>query len=273
MQPPRGCLQNPSNLCYLNASAQAFAWVGQLVDREDLCYGKVASAMKPVLSVGKPLLPNSLAWHVVLRGWSELHRQHDVCQFMMHLVEVAEPKAYRGSWQARLTNPDVTVDAGSLQAPILLDLPGRTVAELVQSWHAQHALYALHQRSGVISLQIKRYRHTATGQVKDASPLKWQPGERIAMPIFCDSVGVQVRFEYFRIVFAICHLGQCTQSGHYQTVVCVPKTAGVETATEPTGWHGFVLNDNSRPRKASPRDADMLERNCYLLGLVFDPGR
>ncbi|CAE7333704.1 unnamed protein product, partial [Symbiodinium sp. KB8] len=65
--------------------AMAFAWTGQLVDREDRCYGNATAAVKPVLANGKPHLPQSLAWHMLL---------------------------------------------GALDAPILLDLTGATVAEV-----------------------------------------------------------------------------------------------------------------------------------------------
>ena len=267
---PQSRLQNPNNICYLNACAQAFAWTGQLVDREDRCYGNATAAVKPVLANGKPHLPQSLAWHMLLGGWREVTRQHDVCQFMQHLLSKSVPSAYIGSWQARLTGPDVVVDTGALDAPILLDLSGATVADLLHAWHEQHTIHALHEHSGIVLLQLKRYKQEGSCHVKDQSAVRWHPGERIAVPVFSSSVGVHIRFEYFRIAWVLCHLGLHVETGHYQAVVCKPIADVGEG--EPASWQGWVLNDNSKPRLLAARDADMLERNSDLVGLVFDPG-
>ena len=268
---PQGRLQNPSNLCYLNACAQVFAWTGQLVDSAASCYGTAKAAIRPVLAPGKPTLPQSLAWHVILGGWQEVNRQHDACQFMLHLLRHAKPAAYAGEWQARLTGPDVVVDAGDLAAPVLLDLAGETVPELLIRWHEQHAVHALCSHSGVVLLQLKRYRIEGSGPVKDQSAVRWQPGERVAVPTFSDSTGTQIRFEFFRIVWVLCHVGLNAEAGHYQAVVCKPNAdVGAEAITS---WQGWVLNDNCRPRLLAARDANMLERNCYLFGLIYDPGQ
>ena len=268
---PQGRLQNPSNLCYLNACAQVFAWTGQLVDSAASCYGTAQAAIRPVLAPGKPTLPQSLAWHVILGGWQDVNRQHDACQFMLHLLRHAKPAAYAGKWQARLTGPDVVVDAGDLAAPVLLDLAGETVPELLIRWHEQHAVHALCSHSGVVLLQLKRYKLEGCGPVKDQSAVRWQPGERVAVPTFSDSTGTQIRFEYFRIVWVLCHVGLHAEAGHYQAVVCKPNAdVGAEAITS---WQGWVLNDNCRPRLLAARDTNMLERSCYLFGLVYDPGQ
>ena len=268
---PQGRLQNPSNLCYLNACAQVFAWTGQLADHAASCYGTAKAATKPVLVPGKPTLPQSLAWHVILGGWPDVNRQHDACQFMLHLLRRTKPAAYTGEWQARLTGPDAVVDAGDLAAPVLLDLAGETVPDLLISWHEQRTIHALSHHSGIVMLQLKRYKHEGSGPVKDQSIVRWQPGERVAVPAFRDSTGTEIRFEYFRIVWVLCHVGLQVETGHYQAVVCKPNAdVGADALTS---WQGWVLNDNCRPRLTTPRDTHTLERNCYLFGLVYDPGQ
>ena len=102
LQAPQGCLQNPHNLCYLNSASQAFAWMGQLTGQEDSCYGSATFAVRPVLNTGKPLLPQCMPWHLLLRGWQGLAQQNDVCQFILHLLDKANPRAYQGRWDARL---------------------------------------------------------------------------------------------------------------------------------------------------------------------------
>ncbi|CAE7385104.1 unnamed protein product, partial [Symbiodinium sp. CCMP2456] len=156
---PQSSLQNPHNICYLNAASQAFAWIGQLSGNEDICYG----------------LPVSIAWRMLLQGWEGLSREQDVSQFMVHLLEKSKPAAYVGAWQARLSNPDSLVDEGSLQLPIPMDLQGSTIEEIIHKWHEQHSIHAISRHAGIIIL--------------------WQPGERVAMPFFSAPTGVQIRFE------------------------------------------------------------------------------
>ena len=131
---------------------------------------------------------------------------------------------------------------------------------------------AMHD-SGLLMLQLKRSGALAGAHVKDSAPISWQPGERLAIPFFCHSARVRTRFEYFRVAYVVCHVGEHTHTGHYQTVVCVPKAEGRGGEVTSTSWSNFVLNDNSKPRRAIARDTAMLEGNCYLIGLVFDPGQ
>ena len=271
---PQGRLNNPHNICYLNAASQAFAWVGRLTVDEDYCYGSARAAMRPVLDSGRPYLPQCLAWRAHLREWRSIAQQQDACQFMEHLLSSAKPKAYLGTWQARLTLPFQVVDGGSLEAPILLDLPGTsdlTLQELLQHWHEQHTIHAVEKHSGVILLQLKRYAHVSGNPVKDARAVRWLPGERVAVPCFCEAQGIRVRFDYFRIAYVLCHVGPHTEAGHYQAILCVPTPHPARAGT--FEWHNAVLNDNSKPRRAGARDRQLLECNCYLLGLIWDPGQ
>ena len=131
---------------------------------------------------------------------------------------------------------------------------------------------AMHD-SGLLMLQLKRSGALACAHVKDSAPISWQPGERLAIPFLCHSAGVRTRFEHFRVAYVVCHVGEHTHTGHYQTVVCVPKAEGRGGEVTSTSWSNFVLNDNSKPCRATARDTAMLEGNCYLIGLVFDPGQ
>ena len=271
---PQGRLNNPHNICYLNAASQTFAWVGRLTVDEDYCYGSARAAMRPVLDSGRPYLPQCLAWRAHLREWRSIAQQQDACQFMEYLLSSAKPRAYLGTWQARLTLPFQVVDRGSLDAPILLDLPGTsdlTLQELLQHWHEQHTIHAVEKHSGVILLQLKRYAHVSGNPVKDARAVRWLPGERVAVPCFCEAQGIRVRFDYFRIAYVLCHVGLHTEAGHYQAILCVPTPHPARAGT--FEWHNAVLNDNSKPRRAGARDRQLLECNCYLLGLIWDPGQ
>ena len=115
-------LKNPHAVCYLNACAQAFCWVGNLLAAPRPCLGSAQAALKLLRKSGTPYLPSCLAWGPILRGWRGLCQQNDAAEFMTHLLRVAQPEAYQGQWQARVSNPVAVVDTGPLAAPILLDV-------------------------------------------------------------------------------------------------------------------------------------------------------
>ena len=144
--------------------------------------------------------------------------------------------------------------------------------ELLHHWHEQHTIHALARHSGVVMLQLKRYAHASGGPIKDTRVIRWMPGERVAVPCFCEEQGVRIRFEYFRVVYALVHVGPHTETGHYyQAVICIPMPD--PSCAGRFGWHNAILNDNSKPRRAGARDRQLLECNCYLLGLIWDPGQ
>ena len=130
-------LKNSHAVCYLNACSQALCWLGMLTAAPQACFGLAQAAFKPLLHAGRPYLPSCLPWRPLLRGWRALSSQHDVCEFMAHLLSIAEPSAYEGLWQSRLTNPFLVTAAGPLAAPILLPITGSSLQALVDSWSQQ----------------------------------------------------------------------------------------------------------------------------------------
>ncbi|CAE7467537.1 RER1C, partial [Symbiodinium sp. KB8] len=61
-------LTNSGNVCYVNAVAQALAWLG------------------------KHTLPGSLPWMPVFANWPQMHRQQDAGSFCAHLLAYAQPR-------------------------------------------------------------------------------------------------------------------------------------------------------------------------------------
>ena len=71
-----------------------------------------------------PTLIQCLPWGPFLRTWTQVARQHDAAEFLMRFLQLAQPPAYTGTWQARLSNPDEVTQAGPLLAPILMAVRG-----------------------------------------------------------------------------------------------------------------------------------------------------
>ena len=216
---PAAQLRNPHNICYLNSVAQAMSWLGKLANAMTHCGGKASPALNIVLRSGKPYLPECLSWRDILRTWHSLDSQHDASVFLAHLLEYADPTAFRGEWQARLIYPDMFVDSGPLRVPILLEAQGPSLQDSIDHWHRQHTVHALWQHCGAVVLQLKRYHNNAGMPQKDAGLVAVKPGGTVRLPVFCSECGLEVETVAFTFVFAVFHLGDSVDTGHYQAAL------------------------------------------------------
>ena len=269
---PMAQLQNPHQICYLNSVAQALCWVALLTDDAASCGGKARSAIMLAQRAHKPYLPDCIAWHQVLRGWAQLKQQHDAGMFLAHVLHYAAPVALRGTWQARLCNPDTVTDEGPLTSPILLEVQGQDLQSAVHHWHRQHTIHAIDTHGGVLVLQLNRYSFVDGAPRKVNRPVCILPGAIIQVPIFTAG-GIEVCFRPFRVAFVIFHLGDRVTSGHYQTALCsCGGPEGAQRQDDGQGqWAYQLCNDRCKPRAATARDLDCIHHNAYLVGLLNSP--
>ncbi|CAE7254612.1 unnamed protein product, partial [Symbiodinium microadriaticum] len=135
-------------------NTKALCWVALLTDDAASCGGKARSAIMLAQRAHKPYLPDCIAWHQVLRGWAQLKQQHDAGMFLAHVLHYAAPVALRGTWQARLCNPDTVTDEGPLTSPILLEVQGQDLQSAVHHWHRQHTIHAIDTHGAIIQVPI-----------------------------------------------------------------------------------------------------------------------
>ena len=197
-------LQNPHTVCYFNASAQAFAWLGHLTADLQACCGRLQAAARTLGKVGRTYLPGCLPCSPVLRSWPTLRTQNDVGEFMQHLLQCAAPRAYHGAWQSRTSNPLTVEDGGPLNAPILLDMRGDTMQDLIDAWSSQPAVHALETHSGLVLLQLKRYSSPGGVPTKNSAPVHVKPGEALAIPVFAVPDSLELLYRQFSSCF--CHI-------------------------------------------------------------------
>ena len=181
---------------------------------------------------------------------------------MNHVLTLTQPSAYQGSWQARLTLPTRVTDSGPLTTPVLLHPTGATLPELIANWHMQYAVHALSSHSGLLLFRLVRYSFEQDTACKNQTPVYVQPGETVAVPVFETAEGLSVRHEAFQVVFQIFHLGDRVDSGHYQCAISVPDS------NMQSRQHFLICNDHKTPRKAHPRDLQIVAANSYLIGLI-----
>ena len=268
-QVPQAKLQNPHSLCYMNSIAQSLAWQGRLSSDPLLCYGQANFALQMVLRPGTPTLHRSLPWLPYVQTWQRVAQQHDASEYLQHFLSIAQPPAYSGRWEARMSNPHQVTDGGELQSPLLLEARGPDLQTAVDAWHAQPALHALHMHTGLVPLQLKRYSYEDGSSCKNQTSILCRPGAVIRVPCFAASTGLQIRHDRFRIAFVIFHVGERTHSGHYQAALSCP-TAVVPTAGHagPTEWIFQICQDRCKPKPATTRDQTLIRHNGYLVGLI-----
>ena len=150
-----------------------------------------------------------------------MHRQQEVCEFLCHFLERAQPAAFCGRWEARLINPHVCVESGSLLSPLPLEVAGGTISAVIQNWHRQHAVFALESSAGILLLQLKRYNLEAGAARKNMTRIACRPGELVRVPHFRGSQGLEVAMLPYRVAFVIFHLGASTSSGQGWGACCV----------------------------------------------------
>ena len=247
---------NRTNVCYINATLQVLVW---LVEFSGACLGRL-QAVSGILRAGRGIhLPDCFALRGLFSTWAMLHQQHDAGEFLHHSLEFAQAEAWHGHWEARLSNPAVVHDTGTLHQAILLHMRGASLQELLDAWSSQFAVHAIAQHHGLIFLQLGRY---ANHHAKIRDTLRVRPGDSVAVPIFAEHSCTSLRHETFTVVALVYHLGETVTSGHYLALLGLPRA---------TGWDYLVCDDNKTPRKARAVDLDLVDSNCYLLGLMRTP--
>ena len=260
---PVAKLKNSSNYCYVNSTAQALYWIGEMSNDSSSAYGGAARSFATLSKSGQADIAASLLWRRLLSQWPNPLQQHDAGEFLRHVLTLLQPGAYQGCWQARLSNPAHTVDSGPLTMPVLLHIAGQTLPDLFANWHMQYAVHALQAHRGILICRIVRFDFSNQGAAKNLSPVFIRPGESIAVPVFEGPAGVSVQHEAFQVVFQIFHVGPHVHTGHYQCALSVPQTHGSQTR-----WHVQICDDNKAPRRAKPSDLQTIAHNVYLVGIV-----
>ena len=194
--------------------------IGALTGEARSVYGALQASTCALRAKASLYLPECMSWRFIFAQWPRLSRQHDAGEFYRHLLQRSMPAAYKGHWESRLSLPFQVSDSGELLSPILLHLAGSTLASIIRHWRDQYAITALVKHSGLVTLQLCRYRDDAS---KDSSPITLTPGARITLPVFVSDACTDTREETFLLAWVVFHLGEETTSGHYQAALSVPN--------------------------------------------------
>ncbi|CAE7824138.1 unnamed protein product, partial [Symbiodinium necroappetens] len=226
----------------------------------DLCHEalKKLSGCAAMKLQGVRLRPERIQKPPLAKALEAAYLAAPFCEFLQHFLAVAQSAAYQGRWEARLGEAGGPFDSGTLGHAILLPIAGvalPTLQMLLDSWHRQHALHAIAQHKGVIWLQLERYAHNAH---KCTTTLRVRPGDRVAVPLFSEAAGLEVRHETFTVVVLVYHIGDSVCSGHYRSLIGVPQD---------DQWGFYICDDGKVPRQARPKQEGRAQEAAILQAL------
>ena len=166
--------------------------------------GRGANAWRGIMSQARPFSVTQLyPWCALQQGWRHEGRQHDVCEYIMFMLQKCQATPFRGSWEARVMRPHGmhVADSGTCEAAIAIE------PSVAGHWALQDAVHEWHRQAHKwLVLRVNRFQQDASGGVnKIRSAMGWTPELRI--PAFCDATLNVVEVRY-RLRACIVHLGE-----------------------------------------------------------------
>ncbi|CAE7251447.1 unnamed protein product [Symbiodinium sp. CCMP2592] len=249
--------------CYMNASLLALLWSTLHTSVPQL------GGLEPVLSFleARPelLLLRCMAWTMLLGSWSQPRRQHDMHEFLVHLMPRLRLPAIQGYWQQRRLEEDVgavVCDTSTTVIPITLDLPegARGLQHCIQAWHSSHYRSAITgDPPELICLHLSRFRQTDGGViVKDVQALP-DIREVIRIPVFRSPADIRVRWCPYQVCAASLHFGPTVERGHYRALLRSKEKI-------------WITEDNRGAQLLSCTELTSLTPHIYLIWCVPDSG-
>ena len=161
-------------------------------------------------------------WCALQQGWRHEGRQHDVCEYIMFMLDKCQVTPFHGKWEARVMRSDgmSVTDTGNCAGTISVDPPLEghwMLQDAIDSWRLQAYVPAISEVPTWLILRINRFRQDANdGVSKVRSPMRW--AARIRMPVYTDST-----LSFSEVSFAmracIVHIGEDATSGHYRALL------------------------------------------------------
>ena len=186
-------------------------------------------------------------------GWREARRQHDVAEFLDHLL----PKVLGHTgheWSSRELLPEGVVHrlVGPLNQCLTLPAPSfptPDLQELVNRWHHQETMHALQSSPRWLFLQLPRFA-VRSGRVRKNHQPFLMAGE-LMMPVFSSADSLDVAWCTYRICAYIRHHGTSPRSGHYTVVL--------------SGSSQYLMNDDADPKPVDEQISEDTSVSMYVL--------
>ena len=225
-------LGNNTNCCYMNSFVQAMLWSLHVTRTDDVSMGRARSFFASLRTAPVPCtkhLMRDMTWRMLMSGWAESHRQHDVAEFAAFFIQKHNVTMPQGSWNARLYQDGAVqiCDVGHCTQPITLRMPHTPpglspiiqVQSLVDYWSGaptSDTIQALAQTPQLLLLQIDRFEIDCGRINKRLDGV--EVNRLLVMPVFSDgALGIQTA--RYQLIAFIKHHGIHPQAGHYTTTL------------------------------------------------------
>ena len=187
--------------------------------------GKLGTSGKAALGMPQPvLIVNMLAIQTILQGWTNPKMQHDVAEFLHHIVRTSNMPYGWGRWEVRRHIHDAltVVDSGCLRAPIALavpDVPTHITTCLRQHHIGDSTQWALVDAPDMLCCQLLRYTVSAGGMTSKNEIRVDYDRKPILIPQWSDTHSLQTRHIPYQITAVALHAGHTPQCGHYRALL------------------------------------------------------
>ena len=259
---------NSSNTCYINASVRAWLFAVHYLSVTDaLRYGTQAQAWRDVSYTRRPIHVHALSsWKSVLKDWANLHMQHDVCEFLEHILGRGRPPVLQGRSESRLASSTgiETRYRHHMHKAITLHLPTphepTHLSRLFEHWHRGGPfVQACATSPSVAILRISGFQTLPDDSVCKLHTHVAIP-TKVMLPYFSGSSG---EYMEYHVAACILHCGQHITEGHYTTRLINHLPARVAPHAPPQ----WKVDDSkpAEPVRIDPLRDDSIGGQCYVI--------
>ena len=188
-----------------------------------------AGRLQPVVDflmrgVRRVLLNRCLMWTSLLGQWRQPQRQHDIGEFMTHVMQKARPDSMRGAWNM-ITAAGEVRDVGDFHGPMVLHMRGPDVVQpttlqaLINGWSdaGEGMRRLIFEAPPLLCIQISRF-HGRSKIRKLMHQVMLGNGE-VHVPCQVRPGTVESMHCRYRVIALSVHLGDTPSSGHYRAVL------------------------------------------------------
>ena len=201
-------------------------------------------------------------WGMLIAGWAEAHRQHDIGEFMGYLLTPIRPPIMQGRWQARCLADDGRaarcLDQGLGTQALPLGIPSRPpglaprleIQTMLNMWHHDRdRTVGFVEPPSVLPIQLLRFQVCQGNVRKIRTEVSLE--KHIQVPIFIND-GLATQSCVYSLHAYVVHHGLSPKSGHYTTVLM-------------RGSKKFWLCDDARSAELHSVPPPNHYKDCYIL--------
>ena len=284
-------LVNNGNYCYQHVLLLSYMWtsccaVGCVAGDSDGYNGRLQPVIDFLMRGPKRvLLSRCLMWQPLLQQWRQPQRQHDIGEFMTHVMQKASPDSMRGTWHAMTMAGEVR-DVGTFLGPLVVHLTEPTATHvaslqaLIDGWvdAGDGIQRLLFEAPPILCVQIARF-HGRRHIRKSLQQVSLGNGE---VRLQCrERPGHDSELCIYRVQALSVHIGHTPSTGHYRAVLLAERPVESVSSAGSSGsaidsigvyhsiYHGaHYTDDGASATPVLDGDVNAIMCNMYLIWCI-----